>query len=73
MALGARMGKTAVLYASTPNSTYIRQLGAPARAVIGCAGKARTTAMACAMARMRNAAGAVEGGSIVCAASSPSR
>jgi hypothetical protein len=46
-------------------------LGAPERAVIGRAGKARTAAMACAMARMRNAAGAVEGGSIGCAAASP--
>ena len=57
---------------SEKKSTWIRQLGAPERAVIGRAGKARTAAMACAMARMRNAAGAVEGGSIGCAAFSPS-
>jgi hypothetical protein len=46
-------------------------LGAPERAVIGRAGKARTAAMACAMARLRNAAGVVEDGSIGCAAVSP--
>jgi hypothetical protein len=46
-------------------------LGAPERAVIGRAGKARILAMAGAMARMRNAAGVVEGGSIGCAAASP--
>jgi hypothetical protein len=38
-------------------------LGAPGRAVIGRAGKAQTTAMALAMARICNAAPAPEGGS----------
>jgi hypothetical protein len=38
-------------------------LGAPGRVVIGRAGKAQTTAMAVAMARICNAAPAPEGGS----------
>jgi hypothetical protein len=46
-------------------------LGAPERAVIGRDGKTRTAAMACAMARIRNAASVVEGSSIGCAALSP--
>ena len=45
--------------------------GATEPAVIGRAGKARTAALACAMARMRNAADVVEGGSIGCGAASP--
>jgi hypothetical protein len=53
------------------HSAWIRQLGAPERAVIGRDGKARTAAMACAMARIRNAASVVEGSSIGCAAPSP--
>jgi hypothetical protein len=52
-------------------SAWIRQLGAPERAVVGRDGKARTAAMACAMARIRNAASVVEGSSIGCAALSP--
>jgi hypothetical protein len=43
-------------------------LSAPGRAVIGRAGKAQTTAMALAMARICNAALAPEGGSNGCAA-----
>jgi hypothetical protein len=43
-------------------------LGAPGRVVIGRAGKAQTTAMAGAMARICNAAPAPEGGSKGCAA-----
>jgi hypothetical protein len=53
------------------SSTSIRQWGAPERAVIGRDGKARTAAMAGAMARMRNAASVVEGSLIGCAALSP--
>jgi hypothetical protein len=48
-------------------------MGAPERAVIGRAGKARSAAMAGAMASIRNAASVVEGGSIGCAARSPDR
>jgi hypothetical protein len=43
-------------------------LGAPERDVIGRAGKAQTTAMALAMARICNAAPGPEGGSNGCAA-----
>jgi hypothetical protein len=46
-------------------------LGAPERAVIGRDGKARTAAIVCAMARIRNAASVVEASSIGCAAPSP--
>lgn len=54
-------------------SSYIRQLDAPERVVIGWAGKTRTTAMACAIARIRNAASVPEGGAIGCVALSPRR
>jgi YD repeat-containing protein len=54
-------------------SAWIRQMGAPERAVIGRAGKARSVDMARAMASIRNAASVVEGGSIGCAACSPDR
>jgi hypothetical protein len=49
-------------------SSWIRQLGAPERAVIGRTGKAQVTAMADAMAKIRNAASVGEGGWIGCAA-----
>ena len=55
----------------TPLSARRRQSGAPERFIIGRAGKTRILAMACAMARMRNAAGVVDGGSVGCAAVSP--
>jgi hypothetical protein len=48
-------------------------LNAPERAGIGRAGKARTAAMACAIARIRNAASVAEGGSIGRVAVSPAR
>jgi hypothetical protein len=48
-------------------------LDAPERAVIGHAGKVRAAAMACAIARILNAAGVAEGGSIGCVALSPMR
>jgi hypothetical protein len=48
-------------------------MGAPERAVIGRAGKARSADMARAMASIRNAASVVEGGSIGCAAWPPDR
>jgi hypothetical protein len=46
-------------------------LGVPGRVVIGRAGKAQTTAMAGAMARICNAAPAPEGDSNGCAALTP--
>ena len=64
--------------ASTPirictRAARIRQLGAPERAAIGRAGKARGAATAPAIARVRNAASAFEDGRVGCAASSPER